>query len=204
MKVSKPGCCECKIKGVKGTGDYYYLIRLEASNAPLRQLLDRAWWTAVALGFFLFLFSSFVAHYLASRLVARLKKVDEAVRAMNTAGELASPLEVGGADEVTSLAGNFNQMAHSLVRFRREQVELEKASALGEMARQVAHDIRSPLSALNTVVGSLESLPEERRQLIRGAAQRINDIANSLLQHGRARETAPLDRKSTRLNSSHT
>ncbi len=185
VKISKPACCECKIKGVKGEGDYYYLIRLEASTAPLLQLINRAWWTAVAIGFFLFLFSTLVAHYLARRLVARLKKVDDAVREMNEAGELSKPLNVGGEDEVTSLAANFNQMAQSLVRIRGEQIALEKASALGEMARQVAHDIRSPLSALNTAVGSLESLPEERRQLVRAATQRINDIANSLLGHGR-------------------
>src|ERR1044072_9503225 len=50
------------------------------------------------------------------------------------------------------------------------------------MGRQVAHDLRSPLSALNMVTGSLNGqLAEQQRVIIRAATQRINDIANGLL-----------------------
>ena len=60
-------------------------------------------------------------------------------------------------------------------------MESQKKEALGAMASKVAHDIRSPLSALNMVVKTLGSIPEEKRQLIEKAARRINDIANDLL-----------------------
>jgi signal transduction histidine kinase len=53
-------------------------------------------------------------------------------------------------------------------------------------ARQVSHDIRSPLSALNMVLGSLKELPEDKRLIIRNATQRINDIANALLQQSKS------------------
>ncbi len=46
---------------------------------------------------------------------------------------------------------------------------------------QVAHDIRSPLTALDVVLGSVTTLPEESRILVRAATQRIRDIANNLL-----------------------
>ncbi len=60
----------------------------------------------------------------------------------------------------------------------------EKNKAQQELfncANQVAHDIRSPLTSLNMVSKILPELPEEKRILIRNAAQRINDIANNLL-----------------------
>jgi signal transduction histidine kinase len=57
-------------------------------------------------------------------------------------------------------------------------------SQQAEMAKQVAHDIRSPLSALTMVLSSLKETPEDKRILIRNATQRINDIANDLLQKG--------------------
>ena len=53
-----------------------------------------------------------------------------------------------------------------------------------ELANQVAHDIRSPLAALNLCTKDAKALPEQQRILIRNAINRINDIANNLLsQH---------------------
>jgi len=63
-----------------------------------------------------------------------------------------------------------------------ENQKLSVEARIGLLAGQVSHDIRSPLSALNMIVASLPNLPEEHRSLIRSAIQRINDIANSLLQ----------------------
>ncbi len=54
-----------------------------------------------------------------------------------------------------------------------------------EIAQQVAHDIRSPLAALEVAAGDVSHLPEDKRILIRGAVGRIRDIANSLLDRNR-------------------
>ncbi len=69
-----------------------------------------------------------------------------------------------------------------------EEVRSEYAAhaAVASLASQVAHDIRSPLAALEMVVDDLDSLPEEKRILVREAAQRIKDIANNLLSRNRA------------------
>ena len=53
--------------------------------------------------------------------------------------------------------------------------------AVSETAAQVSHDIRSPLTALNSVLKDLPELPERKRILVRNATQRIGDIANNLL-----------------------
>lgn len=53
---------------------------------------------------------------------------------------------------------------------------------MSDFASQVAHDIRSPLAALDCAVGDVAQLPEDKRLLIRGAVCRIQDIANSLLR----------------------
>ena len=60
------------------------------------------------------------------------------------------------------------------------ELAAEKARVL--ISQQVAHDIRSPLSALNMVVKSLSETSEEKRVMLRTATQRINDIANGLLR----------------------
>jgi len=50
-----------------------------------------------------------------------------------------------------------------------------------KISTQVAHDIRSPLAAINVAISDVSSIPENRRVMIRNASQRINDIANNLL-----------------------
>ncbi len=70
----------------------------------------------------------------------------------------------------------------------KKKIELENASLQGvlSLAKQVSHDIRSPLSALNMAVSTINDLREEKRLLIRNATQRINDIANDLLQKSKS------------------
>ncbi|OUS00174.1 hypothetical protein A9Q84_03045 [Halobacteriovorax marinus] len=46
---------------------------------------------------------------------------------------------------------------------------------------QVAHDIRSPLAALNMTLAGISQLPEPSRIMLKGAINRIQDIANNLL-----------------------
>ncbi len=75
----------------------------------------------------------------------------------------------------------FNQLAEKISQLIREKEEQMVQVRLGQMASQVAHDIRSPLSALNLVIGTLTNVSEEKRIIIRGAVNRINDISNLLL-----------------------
>lgn len=89
------------------------------------------------------------------------------------------------------------------LKFRAEKERLEKDAAiakqqaeqslrLASQAEQVAHDIRSPLTALDVAVSGLMSIPEQERVLIRSAVTRIKDIANHLSQQKiRVTQTAP-------------
>ena len=68
----------------------------------------------------------------------------------------------------------------------RENAEKQRAAAegqaaLGRMAVQVAHDIDSPLVALQTLEKSLSELPSNKRTILQFAVKRIGDIANDLL-----------------------
>ena len=73
-----------------------------------------------------------------------------------------------------------------------EAIKLEAEAELSKLSKQVAHDIRSPLSALNLVISTFKDAPEEKRLIIRNAVQRINDIANDLLQKSKKSENALL------------
>jgi len=76
----------------------------------------------------------------------------------------------------------FEKLLENLQIEYKKREEYTKQIALGQISAQVAHDIRSPLAALNSMtVKELASIPEAQRNTIRNTINRINDIANNLL-----------------------
>jgi signal transduction histidine kinase len=72
----------------------------------------------------------------------------------------------------------------TLVREESNRKAIEKQKAINEIAAQVAHDIRSPLAAINVVLDSDEvelSLPPDMHFLLKNVAKRIQDIAANLM-----------------------
>jgi signal transduction histidine kinase len=66
-----------------------------------------------------------------------------------------------------------------------EKSKNESQLKIAEMARGMAHDIRSPLSALEMTVASID-LPERSKKIILGATGKIGGLARDLLEHSKA------------------
>ncbi|HAN04234.1 MAG TPA: hypothetical protein DCW72_10575 [Elusimicrobia bacterium] len=75
--------------------------------------------------------------------------------------------------------------ANSLIDRLLEYKEAVQLAAVGKQAAQVAHDIRSPLAALDAALKNTPQLPESKRVMLRHAVNRIRDIANNLLEKTR-------------------
>jgi signal transduction histidine kinase len=82
----------------------------------------------------------------------------------------------------------FNSSKQKITLSYNQKVDIEKNRLMTELAKQVSHDVRSPLAALNMIIGSLKDIPEDRRITMRSAANRINDIANELLTKGQVHQ----------------
>lgn len=96
--------------------------------------------------------------------------------------ELFYPLQEGLSGE-SSLA---IEELEELRKKNRESFALRErekiAEATYQQARQVAHDIRSPLSALKVVAESVSGIPESHHEALRNGVGRIQEIANQLLR----------------------
>lgn len=88
-------------------------------------------------------------------------------------------------EEFKSILRKVLKLTNSLVTQEKEQSDKNQKILLGSIAKQVAHDIRSPLSALNMITLMLSEISEEKRTLINSSIQRINDIANDLISTSR-------------------
>jgi signal transduction histidine kinase len=108
--------------------------------------------------------------------------------------------------EFEELTGNIDEILVRSEKTRQENVNLIKESAIAKIAQQVAHDIRSPLAALDMATSQLKDSPEELRVLIRSAVRRIHDIANDLSTSKRTptetKESVIVEKMSVQLLSS--
>lgn len=86
-------------------------------------------------------------------------------------------------------AGRFADKLEKAYATIRSQARL---SALSSVAAQVAHDIRSPLAALEAALRGIGDLPPEKLGLVRAAAGRISGIADDLLGKKRGVGRLPL------------
>jgi len=82
--------------------------------------------------------------------------------------------------EFNYLSAEFQHLVYEINHYQSELIQKTRLAAIGETAKMVAHDIRSPLSCLSLLLTETKTLPEETRTLMYTAVQRISDIANTL------------------------
>ncbi len=87
--------------------------------------------------------------------------------------------------------GEIQVLIDELTELFKSTVDLKSRAASFEIANQVAHDIRSPLTALSMLERELSNLPEETRILLRKSINRIRDIANDLSTYKKTTKSAP-------------
>ncbi|MFT4541296.1 MAG: signal transduction histidine kinase [Planctomycetota bacterium] len=98
---------------------------------------------------------------LSHRLTRPILELQQHTRRI-AAGDLDARIEVKTRDEIGELAESFNSMTAELKENREQLVRAEKESAWREMARQVAHEIKNPLTPISLSVGLLKRSHEEK------------------------------------------
>lgn len=97
--------------------------------------------------------------------------------------ELVLNLGPGKIEQFESSDKSVQEIKHLCKTLKKMNTDVKKnASYEAEVraAKQVAHDIRSPLACLNLLLSAATTLPEKQRVLMRTSIQRITDIANVL------------------------
>lgn len=87
-------------------------------------------------------------------------------------GDLKHRIELNSDDELGRLGNEFNEMAELIHRMQDERVERERLAAMGEMARRIVHNLRTPLSGIRTLAETTKSELDPHSDLV-GVQDRI-------------------------------
>ncbi len=102
-----------------------------------------------------------VGTVLAARLTAPLRALRLATRRVAT-GDLSEPVPGSGTDELGQVVDAFNVMTDELAESRERLVRAEKEAAWRDMARQVAHEVKNPLTPMRLAAEHLRRAHEDK------------------------------------------
>jgi signal transduction histidine kinase len=93
------------------------------------------------------MFGAGIGYWMAERIADPVNRLTRATRRI-ARGELDARVAATSSDELRRLVEDFNRMAADLQRQRAELERTQRLEAWADMARQVAHDIKNPLTPI--------------------------------------------------------
>ena len=112
------------------------------------------------------------ASVMASALARPIARLQQGLRAV-ARGRFERRIAIHSRDEVGQLAQTFNEMQNQLAESRRQLTQQERQLAWREMARQVAHEIKNPLTPMKLSLQHLQRAFAMRR---RGDVKRFREL----------------------------
>ncbi|MFO7842536.1 MAG: ATP-binding protein [Bacteroidales bacterium] len=127
--------------------------------------------------FFLILLSIIIAIFVSNNITKPLQLIQERFRAIDL-GKKNEPIFYESQDEIGSLIKEYNRMVSELTDNAEKLAKSERESAWREMAKQIAHEIKNPLTPMKLSVQYLQKAWKEQAP---DFDQRIERFSNSLI-----------------------
>ena len=124
-------------------------------QTPLRQELTSVSVAVINIYVVLVMISVIIAIFLSKRITKPIIDVQERIRSIDL-GKSNQRVEYEGDDEIAELVTEYNLMLDELSISATRLAKSERESAWREMARQVAHEIKNPLTPMKLSVQLLE------------------------------------------------
>ncbi len=150
----------------------------DLSREDLRNFL----WRLTEIYFLLFLGASLMAYFLSNYITGSLQLIGEHIKNTRLKGGNYQ-LEWKYQDEIGTLVAEYNRMLQELEASAAKLAQTERESAWREMAKQVAHEIKNPLTPMRLNVQYLEKSlrtddPEKLREFSESMIDQIDTLSN--------------------------
>jgi two-component system nitrogen regulation sensor histidine kinase NtrY len=139
------------------TGNVYAYISIPyfTSQQELNQEISNFIVTVINLNAFIFLIAGLIALFITNRITRSFSLIGDKMKEVNL-GQLNEEIAWNRNDEIGGLVKEYNKMVRKLEESAAALAKTEREGAWREMARQVAHEIKNPLTPMKLSIQYLQ------------------------------------------------
>lgn len=148
------------------------------SQAELKQEISNFLVTIINLNAFVFLVAGIIAVFITNQITYSFSLISERMREVNF-GQQNEEIEWNRNDEIGILVKEYNRMVHKLTESADALAKSEREGAWRQMARQVAHEIKNPLTPMKLSIQYLQKSIDDGHPNVKGLTR---NVANTLVE----------------------
>ena len=138
---------------------------------------------------FILICAALLAYFVSNSITRPLTIISEKLRILNL-NKKNEPIEWQSKDEIGVLVGEYNKMINELEQSARKLAKGERESAWREMAKQIAHEIKNPLTPMKLSIQYLQRAIDEGNPNIEQLARKVAVTLNEQIENLSAIATA--------------
>ncbi len=125
---------------------YYY------NDNQYLQVFNKYVQSIVLINVFLILLSGLISYLISKRVAKTITDISTKIADETT----LTPIKYSGDDELSVLVRSYNRMVYKVREQNQVQAQMEREKAWREMAKQVAHEVKNPLTPMKLMIQSFE------------------------------------------------
>jgi len=156
----------------------YLNIPYFSSQIDLKQEISNFLVTIINLNAFIFLIAGVIALFITNKITQSFSVIGDKMREI-TFGKTNEEIIWNRNDEIGELVKHYNKMVHQLEESAEALAKSEREGAWREMARQVAHEIKNPLTPMKLSIQYLQKAIDSNKPNVK---ELTAGVANTLIE----------------------
>jgi two-component system nitrogen regulation sensor histidine kinase NtrY len=166
------------VRDDKGNAYAYLNMPSFDSQVELKKEISNFLVTIINLNAFIFLIAGVIALFITNRITGSFSLISEKMRAVSL-GQHNDEIEWHREDEIGELVKEYNKMVLKLELSAEALAKSEREGAWREMARQVAHEIKNPLTPMKLSIQYLQKASDSNTVDVK---QLTSNVARTLVE----------------------
>jgi two-component system nitrogen regulation sensor histidine kinase NtrY len=168
----------CPVRDEQGNAYAYLNIPSYSTQGELKQEISNFLVTIINLNAFIFLVAGAIAFVITNRITHSFTLIGQKMRDINLQ-KINQEIEWHRRDEIGELVKEYNKMVHKLDESAEALAKSEREGAWRQMARQVAHEIKNPLTPMKLSIQYLQKAIDNNKVNVK---EMTANVARTLIE----------------------